>query len=53
MRAVCASVSSLISLKTELVPGCPSVRRTHPVKLSITHNFRPDRGAQRDVGQAR
>ena len=30
-----------------------SLHRKHPVKLSITHNFRPDDGAQLDVGEAR
>src|SRR5258706_7087503 len=29
------------------------IERKHPVELSITHNFRPDHGAQPDIGEAR
>jgi hypothetical protein len=32
---------------------CMIEESNHPVKLSITHNFCADHGAQSDVGQAR
>ena len=39
---------------SRIAPGTwPTMRpRNLTVKLSITHNFRSDHGAQRDVGQA-
>jgi hypothetical protein len=48
----CGARSSLLVLAFYLLNDC-RLERKHPLKLSITHNFRPQVGAQLDVSEAR